>query len=203
MKYNFTVKYGDDPSEYSRQWRALNADKKRKGDREWRDNNRIRKAASDRLWAINNLEKKHENQRRYYLRHRDKLAKKQKAFDRTEILQRYYQKNKTTVLQRNKEWSAKNVHLVQANKSARRTGEESKRDVAELIKSVRKSKKVRCFYCDVKLNGQRVHIDHFVSVKNGGKTEVGNLVASCPSCNHRKSGKNGNEFKRGQLILIV
>lgn len=203
MKHAFTVKYGDDPKEYGRQWRVLNADKKRNSDRGWRSKNRVKKAASDRLWALNNPNRRKEIVHRYYLRHKDKLAKQQKARDRTAILKRYYQKNKAKVDQRNKDWSAKNIHLVQANKSARRTGEESKRDVAELIKSVRKSKKVRCFYCDVKLNGQRVHIDHFVSVKNGGKTEVGNLVPSCPNCNHRKSGKNGNEFKNGQLVLIV
>lgn len=35
-------------------------------------------------------------------------------------------------------------------------------------------------------DGVSLHVDHIVSVKNGGKTELSNLRALCENCNHGK-----------------
>ena len=51
----------------------------------------------------------------------------------------------------------------------------------------------RCFYCGVSVKG-KYHVDHVVPLCKGGGDGPENLVVSCPSCNHKKSGKHPMEF---------
>lgn len=56
----------------------------------------------------------------------------------------------------------------------------------------------RCYYCATHLqkdNGAtEYHIDHYVSLANGGRNEIANLVLTCPACNLRKGIEDGNSF---------
>jgi hypothetical protein len=37
-------------------------------------------------------------------------------------------------------------------------------------------------------------MDHFVPVSRGGKTEVGNLIPCCKSCNSKKNNRDPGEW---------
>ena len=46
-----------------------------------------------------------------------------------------------------------------------------------------------CAYCGVKVPFLKIEFDHFVPIKNGGKTEPSNMLPCCTKCNHGKGGK--------------
>lgn len=51
-----------------------------------------------------------------------------------------------------------------------------------------------CLYCGHA--GHKLTMDHWVAVKHGGKTEAGNLVPCCQSCNSKKGAKTPAEWKK-------
>lgn len=51
-----------------------------------------------------------------------------------------------------------------------------------------------CLYC--KTYGHKLTMDHWIPVSLGGKTEVGNLIPCCKSCNSRKSNKHPDEWMK-------
>lgn len=48
-----------------------------------------------------------------------------------------------------------------------------------------------CFYCGAQ---ETHHVDHYISLINGGTEHWWNLVRACKSCNHRKNRMNGDDF---------
>lgn len=46
-----------------------------------------------------------------------------------------------------------------------------------------------CAYCGIKVDFLKIEFDHFVPIKNGGKTEPSNMLPCCTKCNHGKGGK--------------
>jgi 5-methylcytosine-specific restriction endonuclease McrA len=46
-----------------------------------------------------------------------------------------------------------------------------------------------CAYCGVKVPFLKIEFDHFVPIKNGGKTEPCNMLPCCTKCNHGVNGK--------------
>jgi 5-methylcytosine-specific restriction endonuclease McrA len=75
-------------------------------------------------------------------------------------------------------------------------GQYSKSDIKGLF-SIQKG---LCYYCGTSLisaDGKNIfHIDHYVSVSNGGTNDLSNLVLACPSCNIKKGNANGDCFVR-------
>jgi hypothetical protein len=49
-----------------------------------------------------------------------------------------------------------------------------------------------CAYCGKKL--KHFHRDHFIPKSRGGKSDLGNIVPACPSCNFRKHAKLPEDF---------
>lgn len=47
----------------------------------------------------------------------------------------------------------------------------------------------RCSYCGKPVEFLKVEFDHFIPIKNGGKTHPSNMLPSCHKCNHGKGGK--------------
>ncbi len=47
----------------------------------------------------------------------------------------------------------------------------------------------RCCYCGKKFTSDKLNIDHILPRSRGGKTEWGNVVTSCISCNLKKGNK--------------
>ncbi len=60
------------------------------------------------------------------------------------------------------------------------------------------SQKGLCWWCGKKV-GDNFHIDHRISISDGGDTNPGNLVISCPECNEKKGNKKPWEFN-GRLL---
>jgi 5-methylcytosine-specific restriction endonuclease McrA len=53
-----------------------------------------------------------------------------------------------------------------------------------------------CYYCNVSLEPEAVHIEHKLPVSRGGTNSRKNLVLACASCNLRKGTKTEPEFRR-------
>jgi 5-methylcytosine-specific restriction endonuclease McrA len=53
----------------------------------------------------------------------------------------------------------------------------------------------KCAYCLQGVNN--LEMEHMVPVTEGGKTEMNNIVPSCPTCNRKKSNKNLLEWVGG------
>jgi 5-methylcytosine-specific restriction endonuclease McrA len=53
----------------------------------------------------------------------------------------------------------------------------------------------RCHYCGFKLDNNLFTCDHIYPRSKGGKTEIGNLVASCPRCNRKKKDLWNKKWK--------
>lgn len=67
--------------------------------------------------------------------------------------------------------------------------------VMETLSYLREKQWDRCYYCFGNFDDVAApHLDHFVSVANGGTNSLFNLVYSCPTCNREKCAMNGNEF---------
>lgn len=54
----------------------------------------------------------------------------------------------------------------------------------------------RCTYCNRRVNRRTRHIDHSVSVANGGTDHLNNLRLACAPCNLLKGALNAREFRR-------
>jgi hypothetical protein len=54
----------------------------------------------------------------------------------------------------------------------------------------------RCTYCDRRVNRRTRHIDHAVSVANGGTDHLNNLRLACAPCNLLKGALNARDFRR-------
>ena len=54
----------------------------------------------------------------------------------------------------------------------------------------------RCTYCGRRVNRRSRHIDHSVSVANGGTDHFNNLRLACAPCNLLKGALNAREFRR-------
>ncbi|GEM_PF-6480839 len=70
----------------------------------------------------------------------------------------------------------------------------------EQISSLLEVQEKNCYYCATQLIGvdgkNEFHIDHYVSLTEGGHNEISNLVLSCPPCNLAKGIQDGNSFTR-------
>lgn len=54
----------------------------------------------------------------------------------------------------------------------------------------------RCAYCGCEISLDKFSIDHIVSLYNGGKDEVENMMPSCNSCNHYKGTMGLEKFRK-------
>ena len=53
-----------------------------------------------------------------------------------------------------------------------------------------------CVYCGVRVTRKTRHIDHAVSLANGGSNDWDNLVTACSACNLSKGSLDADEFLR-------
>ena len=62
--------------------------------------------------------------------------------------------------------------------------------------------KFRCQYCGATANEERLQIDHILSVFNGGKNDISNLITACYPCNIGKH-KRLTEYQAPLKINIL
>lgn len=75
-------------------------------------------------------------------------------------------------------------------------GAHTKQEILELFEV----QQGRCYYCGISLGDDnsraKYHIDHYISVLNGGSNDVTNIVLSCQDCNLDKRDLNGDDFQK-------
>jgi HNH endonuclease len=61
-----------------------------------------------------------------------------------------------------------------------------------------------CEYCRIRQEfiEYSFHIDHIVSLKHGGKSDLGNLAYTCPDCNYNKGANLGTYLNPSERIFV-
>jgi hypothetical protein len=62
-----------------------------------------------------------------------------------------------------------------------------------------------CIYCGFSApnDGARLHVDHIVPVKDGGRSYAGNLITSCLSCNGEKNARRLSGKNEVEILAIA
>lgn len=55
-----------------------------------------------------------------------------------------------------------------------------------IIRQLTKKYGLRCWYCGIDLEKKETHLDHILSVAEGGTDKINNLALSCKFCNSHK-----------------
>lgn len=155
---------------------------------------REKRCASVLTYYLNNREKCLAEMRRW----REQNPEKARAIAR-KWAQRHYDKIR--------EWQLRNPEkhrgYARAAKAARRArlkeceGKFTQADIDRLYKQQRG----RCAYCRVPLK-RKFHIDHIVSLADGGSNWPSNLQLCCQPCNSRKSARDPIEYAQSTGRLI-
>jgi 5-methylcytosine-specific restriction endonuclease McrA len=138
-------------------------------------------------WYKNNKEKSRANSEKYAQNHKDKI---------NEYSRKSYAKNIEKNRARVKDWKQRNPEMAKEHvrrRRARKHSAEGSHSAKDIINQLHKQSN-RCFYCDKELTDY--HADHVIPLSKGGSDYIENIVITCPTCNHRKSSKLLNEWKR-------
>lgn len=167
---------------YHKEWCKKNASHLREYKKSWNLKNRARMRASRKRWELKN-------------KSRSDLAKKNWA-----------KNNKEYLYDLIKKWHIRNPHKSREAQAKRRARKFKNginlNGISELYSFLRKSVFVKCSYCEAMVSGKDLHVDHIVPISRGGRHEVGNLCAACPSCNLSKASKLVSEW-RPELANII
>lgn len=164
-------------------------------------------------WAENKDRLKQQNQE-YRQRNLESIRAKRRAdywANREARLisnRKHYEQNRERRIRQASEYSKQNPHVAAKRHAVRRLRVEAtienENAIAAFIKLIRSSRWVYCYYCNRRVSGKKAHIDHVIPLARGGSHKPGNLCASCPPCNLRKSDKLLHEWKRdGQQVLPI
>ena len=164
---------------------------------EYRSNRRLHYVELSARWRRKNPKRWEETQRNYRENNRESIN--QKARDR-------YARDPKHVLLINTRSIKKNPHLAvskTARRRARMSGPEQPA-VAAFIKSVRRKKRVICYWCKSELSGNNAHIDHILALALGGRHTIENICVSCADCNLKKHAKPVSALNiEGQQFLSL
>jgi 5-methylcytosine-specific restriction endonuclease McrA len=86
-------------------------------------------------------------------------------------------------------WKAANRHKIRIYAANRRKREASNSGSVKVFERdwlrMLRRHDFRCAYCGIK--PEKIHMDHVVPLKKGGRTSIGNVLPSCQHCNNTKS----------------
>ena len=106
---------------------------------------------------------------------------------------RWADANKAKVKQKNANWKKANPEKVMNSIHKRRAAKLANGTFLILPKELKRFYGTQnCFYCGKK---SKITMDHAVPLNKGGTHSIGNLIASCLSCNTAKGGKFIMEYK--------
>lgn len=123
-------------------------------------------------WRKENPEKEVEMKRRYYLNNKEKVQAANSAYRRANP-------------EAYREYSRQYVHAKRAGGGSLSKGR---------IKAMMNEQNGLCRACGCNLLMSGHHIDHIVPIAKGGLHCDANVQLLCPTCNHRKSAKNFEDF---------
>lgn len=189
----------------TRQWKSRNLAKSREATERWRMANKAKLKVDRKNHYLKN--KAHENAttKKYHRAHTEEARIYAIKWRRANP-ERFMRGLRRRVAR----WEKKNPGAKTARTHKRRALLKSvtidPRGIIEFTTLVRSRRFIRCYYCDGRVTGKDAHIDHVVALSGAvpGKHEVGNLCASCPKCNLKKSAKPISEWEKpGQQILAI
>jgi 5-methylcytosine-specific restriction endonuclease McrA len=147
---------------------------------------------------LKNPEKRRAKERQWYKASPEKYRKRARE---------YYHRNRDLCVAKTREWERKNPEkskiLKTAHSHKRRAqkklshGAFTAKDVKEIIKLQRN----KCAICRLPL-GKKIHIDHIISLANGGSNNRRNIQVVHPKCNLSKHSRDPIEFMQSRGFLI-
>ena len=178
-------------NEKSRLWRAANPEKKKQSNKNWQSRNPDKKRESQRKWEAKNFEKEKLRKRADYLANKAERNAASTEWDRANPEKRRARKQK---------WRAANPDKVR--QQYLRDSERAKQNgICYILPKEfhRLLQSIVCFYCQKTMS--KVTIDHVIPRARGGRHSIGNLVASCGSCNFSKGSKTIMEWRVWKMRL--
>lgn len=169
-------------AEYARKWRLANPEKVKANNAKYR-NDPIRKAEAVKRaseWRLKNLERS-------------------KAWYKD-----YYEKTREIQISKSVDWQKKNpekVSIRNANYKARKKFNGGKLSIG-IVDSLMGLQMGKCACCKIKITKENRHLDHIVSLKEGGANVDSNVQLLCASCNCSKRAKNPIEFMQSRGYLL-
>jgi 5-methylcytosine-specific restriction endonuclease McrA len=138
-----------------------------------------------------NKEKNKIYQQIYKAQHRERLLAEKRVASRI-----YYQKNRQKVLDRQK--SVVRPEIGQLKQILRRARKQQNGIFRVTAREIQRLRAMGCLYCGKATSGT---IDHIIPLSRGGAHKIGNLVASCLTCNLQKGTKFLSEWKLQKLKM--
>lgn len=175
-------------------------------------------------WRLRNLDKHRKSVRDCHARHKEKRKVSRLAWQRDnperrrEHSARYYEKNRASILERNRNWRSENSFKIREQKaryraenrtmiSALKRGYKARKKgakgshTAEDVMNILRMQRRRCAYCRNSLKSG-FHVDHIVSLDQGGSNDPRNLQVTCRHCNLKKKNKDPIFFAQQMGLLI-
>lgn len=159
-------------------------------EKKWRENNKIKVKEYREIRKKTHIDRDRLFQKKWRQENKIKLHEKNK---------KYYKDNKQKLYAQARKWQKENPELIASYRHNRRAlvnkagGIFSKED----IKRIYGLQKSKCACCRTSLNGD-FHIDHIISLINGGSNWPKNLQLLCPSCNWSKNAKDPIDFMQSR-----
>jgi hypothetical protein len=175
------VRHRKHRQDYCREYRKLHPDRVRETQRKHNKKHKLKRNAYSRRWC-----QLHKTARREYM-----LAYcKRNREHRRKIYREWVARNPAKVQARHQRWRDRNRVKIAATNAARkafrRGGGTGDKAVSALIRQWKSKPHFTCYWCGALFPRKRLHIDHIVPVKKGGKHTCDNICRSCPTCNVRK-----------------
>ena len=174
-------------------WRCRECAKE--GDRRFREANPKKHSAGTLLWQKDNPEKHNAKNRRYAAKHPEKISKKNSGWQKA---------NPEKVVAKSRRWQLAHPEAVSANDKRRRARKLAAtvpgQPVTAAVIAERLALFDGCAYCGV---DEKLTVDHFVALNDGGLHVSSNLVGACKSCNSSKKDSPVEEWFKSQPFFSV
>lgn len=153
--------------------------------KQYEENNKQKQQAYRKIYREENKHHIKKELKKYYCENKNKLNK-------NAIIYRNANKEKLALSVKRYRESEHGKAVMRLNSLKRRaSGSLSTRELSKLIKDSDN----KCFYCRQDIPSGKLHIDHYMPIKLGGKTTLSNLRVSCANCNLRKGCKHPSKFE--------
>jgi 5-methylcytosine-specific restriction endonuclease McrA len=182
---------------YRKQYREEHAEEIKQRKSAYREKNIDRLKEKDRRRYEANKAKAIQQAKDYYAKHRDHLTAMRKSRHRA---------NPEQVRNWLRSWDLRNPErraAIRAKRRALKAGAQMGTDrnaYAAFVRMVRNAERITCYWCGVTVPKRKRHLDHIISLAQGGADDVHNLCCSCETCNLSKGAKLPEEFT-GQFLL--
>jgi len=108
------------------------------------------------------------------------------------VKQKYYKNNRDKIKEYQKQWLQNNHDKNRAKRARRRVAELGAKTFVITQKEIKKLYNTKCVYCS---SVQNIELDHIIPLSRGGNHSAGNLVSACRTCNRSKGFKTITEWR--------